>query len=172
MKGEERKWKTAKPGCHWITLNWKKCFEKTFEIVKKQEENLRSQPSPHTLQVEIEWEREAGAADWITEKNAVRKKWNGGGKFKTSGKLTITTFSMQQRVGMVVVGPCSLDWVREGGLHSWLNNKLTRMVRRKNKVKTHRHCFLHATRGRGWWWWAIVPLIEWGEGEWPARPTE
>jgi hypothetical protein len=43
-----------------------------------------------------------------------------------------------------------------------MRKKLERWVEIKNKRNTYHHCLLHATRGQGWWWLDLVPMINRG----------
>ena len=154
MKGEERKWKTAKSS-HWLNNNLteKKCCEKKFKILKKEQEE--NSLSPTEWQKKMLWE----------------KIWNGGEKLKTGEKLTITTFSMQLAGGDGGGGPL-FPWLTEGGRLAWpigqqLNwkKKLCKKVSNGGDIndrRTHCHCFLHATCERGTAAGALICLADWG----------
>jgi hypothetical protein len=99
---------------------------------------------------------------WIAiylEIEAVRKKLNSEEKQKQEENSSSPTSPHNLPVGMVVMGNCSLDWLREGGWCGRQNNNLTgkHAVRKKlewwgkikNKRKTHRDHLLHATGSTG-----------------------
>ena len=125
--------KNSKPSC-WPNTNLteKNAVRKNLKYWKKNKRKTHYHRLLHTpsrwrwwwraLVPLIDWGRAASTADWITEKNAVRKK-----------------------------------------LELW--EKI------KNKWKTYHHCLLHATRRQGWWWQAVVPLIDWGRAACTANGT-
>jgi hypothetical protein len=128
MKGEKWKWKTAKHS-HRLNKNVteKNAGRKKLKYWKKNKRKTHYDRLLHTPRRQRWWwqalvplidcERAASTANWKTEKNAVIKNWSCGETLKTSGKLTINAFSMQLIGRDGGEGACSLDWLREGGLH-------------------------------------------------------
>ena len=92
--------------------------------------------------------------------------WDGGGKIKTRGKLTVTAFYMHQVDGDGGDGP----WLIEGGRPAWpteqqLNWKCWEKIGMVGKIKQEETSLsppISRTGRQGWWWWAIGALIDWG----------
>jgi hypothetical protein len=121
-RGRNKNEKQQNPAADWIAIQLEKnAVRKNLKYQKKNKRVTRYHRLLHTprgwrwwwraLVPLIDWGR---AADWVIEKNAVRKNWNGGVKLKTSGKLTITAFSMQL-AGRDGGDRPSFPWLTEGG---------------------------------------------------------
>ena len=125
------------------------------------------------------WLREGG---WraLLKSNLVGKRWCEKKfgmvekKLKRRWKLTVVAFCRWVEARYIGNGPLiPLLTEGEGGWPAllteeqfnwkklmWEKNGMVK--KNRNKRQTHHHRLLHATRGWGWWWRALVPFTHWG----------